>query len=163
MNEPFRNAVAKALGLLEDVPEKYRTAAFGHILNHVLGQLLPPVPSERTPRPPRQQRTDRRPSFAEYYAALEPSPRNNPARIAAAIAYAEDHLGERASTRADIELRLAEVRRRPANLNRDFKDAARPPLRLIMSTSSSDHDAPWELTQTGRGFINERLNNDGDG
>ena len=157
MNQPFRNAVTKTLELLEDVPEKYRPAAFGHILSHVLAQLSPPSPPEPTPPPAGEQRTGRRLTFAEYYAGLEPSPRNNPERIATAIAYAEDHLGERASTTADIEQRLAEARRRPANLNRDFRDAMGPPRRLIMSTSPSEHDAPWELTQTGRSFIDARL------
>ena len=137
------------------LPEQYRVAAFRAILEHRLG--ITPAVAARMEAPGFPGAAEEM-SFSEFLNQLGEL-RANPQRFAAVAFYYERHRGERSVTQENIINSMTDASlRSPANFTRDMRVAASARNALLMQAREQKDGAPaWQLTRTGRTFIEQRL------
>lgn len=160
MNDVLKRALNEAVELANTVPDEYRQAAFHEAVRYFLLST-----SEGRPGATAANRTHGRPvPFAEYMARMEPGPRNNVERCAAAAAHAEDCGGREAVSTTELRQYLTAIRIQPRNFPRDLAKALAPPTVYLQKTPEPiDGEEGYQLTTTGREFIDARLNAGRDG
>lgn len=150
MQEEPINVALEIAKQVEQLPERYRDDAFKLILEDWL--------RVRRGEAPKFAEVVEEISFSEFLNQLEEL-RTNPQRFAAVAFYYERHRGERSVTQENIINSMTDASlRSPANFTRDMRVAASARNALLMQAREQKDGAPaWQLTRTGRTFIEQRL------
>lgn len=155
MQEEPINIALEIVEQVKQLPEQYRTDAFRVLLEHRLGISLAAAEEKAAPEvPPAAEEM----SFSEFLNQLG-EPKTNPQRFAAVAFYYERHRRESGVTQEDIINSMMDAGlRASANFPRDMRTATSAKNALLMSAREPKDGAPaWQLTRTGRTFIEQRL------
>lgn len=140
---------------VEQLPEQYRAIAFRAFLEYRLGTRTgAPVRVETSGLPVDIEEM----SFSEFLNQLGEL-RKNPQRFAAAASYYERYRRESSVTQEEIIGTMTDAGLRPpANFPRDIRVATSTRSALLMpSREPKNGQTAWQLTRTGRQFIERRL------
>lgn len=155
--EPLKIAEEIADAIEESrLPEQYRLIVFRAILEHRLG-IRTAIPAQaKTPEP---SLTAEELSFSEFLNQFGEQLRTNPQRFAAVASYYERYRRESSVTQEEIIGTMTDAGLRPpANFSRDIRVATSTRSALLMpSREPKNGQTAWQLTRTGRQFIEKQL------
>lgn len=141
--------IANQVDQEKDLPENYRADAFRLILEHRL--------RAGREEAPRRAVVSVETSFNEFLNQLGDLG-TNPQRFAAVAYYFDRTRQETSVTQNDIVTAMRNAGlRRPGNFSRDIRVAISPRNALLMSAERKDGAPAWQLTRTGRLFLEGRL------
>lgn len=151
--EPIEVAL-EIVNQVEQLPEQYRVDAFRVLLEYKLGSKAVAVAQKAAPEFPAAAEQI---SFSEFLNQLEEL-KNNPQRFAAVAYYYEKYRKENSVTQEDIVSVMREAGLlSPANFIRDIAIATSTKKALLMQVDPKDGTSAWQLTRTGRTFIEQRI------
>ncbi len=152
--EPI-NVALEIAKQVEQLPEQYRIGAFRALLEHQLAIKSTAVARMEAPK---FAEGVEEMSFSEFLNQLGEL-RTNPQRFAAVASYYERHRRESSVTQEDIINSMTDAGLpAPANFARDMRVATSARNALLMrAREPKDGASAWQLTRTGRTFIEQRL------
>lgn len=153
MQEEPIGVALEIVNQVEQLPEQYRVDAFRVLLEYKLGIKAVAVAQKVAPEFPAAAEQI---SFSEFLNQLE-EPKTNPQRFAAVAYYYEKYRKENSVAQEDIVSAMREAGLRPpANLSRDIAIATSTKNALLMQADPKGGVSAWQLTRTGRKFIEQR-------
>jgi len=139
---------------VEQLPEQYRVDAFRVLLEHRLGIR----PAEVQIETPGTHVVAEEISFSEFLNQVGEL-KTNQQRFAVVAYYYNRYRKESSVTQDDIINTISDAGLPPPkNFSRDMKAAMRPRNPLLMETKQTKNGShAWQLTRTGRMFIEQKL------
>jgi len=148
------NVALEIAHLVDQLPEQYRVDAFRVLLEHRLGIRA----AEAQIEAPGARVITEEISFSEFLNQVGEL-KTNQQRFAAVAYYYNRYQKETSVTEDNIvDSMMSAGLRAPANFSRDMRVAISAKNALLMQARESKNGAPaWQLTITGRKFIEEKL------
>jgi len=153
--EPINIALEIVNQVEEQLPQRYQVEAFRVLLEHRLGIKAVAIAGKVAREFPVAEEEM---SFSEFLNQLGEL-QTNPQRFAAVASYYERYRRESSVNQDDIVNTMTDAGlRAPGNFSRDMRGATSARNALLMQARQRKDGSPaWQLTRTGRTFIEQRI------
>lgn len=154
--ESYLDVAKKAAELADQLPEQYREPAFRWFLDRGVVSASPMNATQAGNGVQSNGLVGI--SLGEFVNKLSQEPTSNPQKMCAVVYYHQTCVREESVTQAEITAYMRQAGwRPPGNFHRDMQVATGSRNALLMPAAQPKDESPaWQVTRTGRQFIESR-------